>query len=356
MNADLEQLTADRVEWLRREFTSKAWPKSDGYFQRCFEAQERGEMVVLVARAGEELHGYLKVVWVSDYPPFLEHGIPEIQDLNVVPAARRQGVASRLMDRAEALIACRSMVAGIGVGLHPGYGAAQRLYVKRGYVPDGLPLMFHDAFVKEGQDVRLDDELVLHLTKTLLSREIGPTDTGRVRLRPITPDDVDNLLLIFADPAAMEFWPALKTRDEIGRSVERIQQSYRENGYGLWAAELKETGEFIGRVGLIRQDDVAGQTEIEVGYALVPKFWKRGYATEAAMACRDWAFQHLDCERVVSLVHTINLPSCRVAERNGMRVVAELARWNLPHFVYAITRAEWGMLRKESPCRNCVTG
>jgi ribosomal-protein-alanine N-acetyltransferase len=169
--------------------------------------------------------------------------------------------------------------------------------------------------------------------------------SARLRMRPMTLDDVDNLLMIFADPAAMEFWPALKTREEIVRSVEWMQRSYRENGYGLWAAALKDTGEFVGRVGLIRQDDVAGRVEVEVAYALVPRHWHRGYATEAARACRDWAFTHLDCDCVISLVHTRNLPSCRVAERNGMRVVAEITRWNLPHRVYAITRAEWKQLR-----------
>lgn len=76
-------------------------------------------------------------------------------------------------------------------------------------------------------------------------------------------------------------------------------------------------------------------------YALVRKFSRRGPATEAARACRDWTFEHLDCARVVSLVHTRNLRSCRMAERNGMRIVAEITRKDLPHHVYPITRAEW---------------
>lgn len=71
------------------------------------------------------------------------------------------------MDRAEQIISKRSSVAGIGVGLHPGYAAAQRMYVLRGYVPDGLPVTYCDKFVEEGQEIKLDDELVLHLTKKL---------------------------------------------------------------------------------------------------------------------------------------------------------------------------------------------
>jgi GNAT superfamily N-acetyltransferase len=124
-------------------------------------------MVVLVARTGEQLHGYLKVVWRPDYPPFRSQNIPEIQDLNVVPESRRRGVATRLMDAAERIVAQRSPVIGIGFGLHPGYAAAQRMYVLRGYVPDAQPITYEDEFVTEGQQVRLDDSLVLHLTKTL---------------------------------------------------------------------------------------------------------------------------------------------------------------------------------------------
>ena len=163
----IEQLSADRVDWLASEFTRLAWAKSVGYFRECFTSQQRGEMIVLIARSGDQLHGYLKVVWHPHYAPFMKKEIPEIQDLNVVPRSRRNGMATRLMDRAEHIISERSSVAGIGVGLHPGYAAAQRMYVLRGYVPDGMPVTYRDKFVEEGQEIRLDDELVLHLTKEL---------------------------------------------------------------------------------------------------------------------------------------------------------------------------------------------
>jgi GNAT superfamily N-acetyltransferase len=155
------------VDWLATEFARLAWPKSIGYFQNCFDAQVRGELIVLVARTGEQLLGYLKVAWEPVYPPFRAQSIPEIQDLNVVPGSRRNGVATRLMDAAERLVAERSSVVGIGVGLHPGYAAAQRMYALRGYVPDAMPLTCDNQFVAEGQEVTLDDGLVMHLTKIL---------------------------------------------------------------------------------------------------------------------------------------------------------------------------------------------
>ena len=163
----VEQLTQDRVDWIGEQFGRLAWAKPDGYFRDCIAAQERGDQVVFLARSGEQLQGYLKVVWKPDYPPFRDRGIPEIQEINVVPASRRKGVATRLMDSAEQLVLERSPVVGIGVGLHPGYAAAQRMYVLRGYVPDAMPLTYGGGFVREGQEVVLDDELILHLTRKI---------------------------------------------------------------------------------------------------------------------------------------------------------------------------------------------
>jgi GNAT superfamily N-acetyltransferase len=176
----IEVLTDDRVAWLAAEFARLAYTKPDGYFRQCFDAQTRGDLVLLVARTGEQLHGYLKVVWRPNYPPFRDADIPEIQDLNVVPDSRRQGVATRLMDTAERLVAERFPVIGIGFGLHPGYAAAQRMYVLRGYVPDAQPLTYKDEFVTEGQQVRLDDALVLHLTKNLEGERENLRDTGEI--------------------------------------------------------------------------------------------------------------------------------------------------------------------------------
>jgi GNAT superfamily N-acetyltransferase len=167
MNETIGQLTEDRVDWLAEQFTSLVSSKPDGYFQSCLAAQKCGGMIVLIARTGESLHGYLKIVWKPDYAPLRDEGIPEIQDLNVAPASRRQGIATRLMDAAERIVAEHSSVIGIGVGLHPGYAAAQRMYVLRGYVPDAMPLTYSNKSVTAGQAVKLDDELILHMTKNL---------------------------------------------------------------------------------------------------------------------------------------------------------------------------------------------
>ena len=120
-----------------------------------------------MALAGGEFAGYLTVDWSPVYPPFRLGGIPEITDFNVLPPFRRRGIGTRLMDEAERRIAERSPVVRIGFGLTPDYGAAQRMYVMRGYVPDGMGMRKNDRYVKPGDRLTADDDLVLFLTKRL---------------------------------------------------------------------------------------------------------------------------------------------------------------------------------------------
>ena len=108
--------------------------------------------------------------WRSTYVGFADLNIPEIQDLNVLARFRRRGIASRLLNRAESEAALHSAAVGIGVGLHPGYNAAQRLYFKRGYIPDGRGITYRDHFVEEGAQVRFDDNLVMHFTKQFTAK------------------------------------------------------------------------------------------------------------------------------------------------------------------------------------------
>ena len=124
--------------------------------------------MVLVATVDDALAGYLTIKWQSSYEPFRSVGIPEVMDLNVLPELRRQGVASALMDEAEARVAAVSPVIGMGVGMYPDYGPAQRMYVVRGYIPDGRGLTSDRRHLHWGKTVLVDDDLVLFLTKRLV--------------------------------------------------------------------------------------------------------------------------------------------------------------------------------------------
>ncbi|HSU15028.1 GNAT family N-acetyltransferase [Longimicrobium sp.] len=141
------------------------WPKPRELFERYLAEQGEDRRVVLVAWREMRVCGYVAVVWTPTYPRFRDEGIPEIQDLNVLPAFCRQGVGNRLLDEAERVAAARSPVVGIGVGLYDDYGAAQRIYVRRGYVPDGLGASYRDRIVRGGETVVMDDDLVLHFTR-----------------------------------------------------------------------------------------------------------------------------------------------------------------------------------------------
>jgi ribosomal protein S18 acetylase RimI-like enzyme len=137
-------------------------------YWRYLAEQLVGTRACLVATVDSQFAGYVTVNWVPTYSAFVEQQIPEIQDLNVLPGFRRKGLATRLLDRAEEEISVRSSVAGIGVGLHPGYNQAQRLYIKRGYIPDGRGVTYRNHYVEEGMQVVLNDDLVLYLTKRII--------------------------------------------------------------------------------------------------------------------------------------------------------------------------------------------
>jgi len=122
---------------------------------------------MLVAFLKSKFAGYLTIIWKSTYPPFKKGGIPEIVDLNVLPEYQGQKIGTKLMNEAEKIISKKSKVVGIGVGLAPGYNVAQRMYVRRGFIPDGLGITYKNKYVKYGQVVCADDELVLHFTKLL---------------------------------------------------------------------------------------------------------------------------------------------------------------------------------------------
>lgn len=162
-------------------------------------------------------------------------------------------------------------------------------------------------------------------------------ETPRLRLRPLTLDDTDPLFEIWGDAATMTYYPAPYLREEVTALIERQLQRYSTDGTGLWALELKETGAVIGDAGLLVQD-VDGMAELEIAYHLRRDRWGNGFATEAALACRDFAFSELKKPRLISLVRPENIPSRRVAGRVGMTVERETIRAGLRHLIYVIER------------------
>jgi RimJ/RimL family protein N-acetyltransferase len=143
---------------------------------------------------------------------------------------------------------------------------------------------------------------------------------------------------VLSDPETMRYYPAPYDRAGVEQWIERNRRCYRDDGVGLWAMELNNTHDVIGDCGIVVQQ-IDGERCSEIGYHLRRDFWGQGLATEAAIACRDWAFTHLKTERLISLIRPENLPSRRVAERSGMTVWKEINWRGLSHCVYSIERA-----------------
>ena len=168
-------------------------------------------------------------------------------------------------------------------------------------------------------------------------------ETQRLLLRPLQADDVDAMLGIFGDPAvAVSFDLATVDHARMAQWVERKLKHIREHGYGVFVIILKATGEVIGDCGL-QWMDVNGERLPELGYDFRSDHWHRGYATEAAMAVRDYAFATLGLERLISLIRVGNEAARRGAARNGMHL-AEVTpgRYHTgSNWVYRIERSEW---------------
>ncbi len=166
-NLAIRMLESRDVAPISAAFSDLGWNKPLSQYEIYLSEQQKGIRTVFVAFVGGDFAGYVTINWSPSYPPYRAGGIPEIQDFNVLPRFRRQGIGTNLMDQAEQKISERSCVAGIGVGMPPDYGAAQRLYVLRGYVPDGKGLTREGRPVRQGDEITVNDGLVLYLTKTL---------------------------------------------------------------------------------------------------------------------------------------------------------------------------------------------
>lgn len=162
-------------------------------------------------------------------------------------------------------------------------------------------------------------------------------ETPRLRLRNLRLDetDIEAIFAIFDDPIAMRFFPSSYNRKDVEEFIQRQLNRYATDGYGLWAITLKTNGKVIGDCGLARQlvNDIE---EVEVGYHVNRIFQKQGYATEAALGCMKLAFGQLGLSRVISMIRPENVPSRRVAEKNGMAVEAELFWHDYVHLLYSI--------------------
>jgi RimJ/RimL family protein N-acetyltransferase len=166
-------------------------------------------------------------------------------------------------------------------------------------------------------------------------------ETPRLRLRALREEDAEPLADIFADPTVVEYSggrsPSL---EEVREGIRRHIAGYEDRGYGLLAAELRETGELVGRIGFLGTE-VDPSADAELHYHLAPEAWGSGLATEAARAVLDWAFETGRLGRVVAVIHPENHASRRVAEKCGLRYWKEIQLADsTPFHVYRLDAPE----------------
>ena len=164
-------------------------------------------------------------------------------------------------------------------------------------------------------------------------------ETERLRLRTYRTQDVDDLAPMFADPEHMRFYPAPFDRERTVAWIARQLERYQQDGFGLWVAEHRSSGGFVGTVGPALQE-VEGERLVEIGWHVRPGLKGSGFAPEAAAAARDWAFANLEVGHLISLILPENTPSARVAEKIGMHVERDADFKGLRHRVHRVDRPE----------------
>ncbi len=162
----IRKMQTSDVKELSQGFINQDWPSREEILTRYFKEQESGEREVLVAEVGGDLAGYITILPCAKQGPFAEI-YPELSDFNVFEPFQNKGIGNLLLEEAEKRVRLISDKVTLGVGLHSGYGPAQRLYIKRGYIPDGTGVWYQNH--QPAMNAVCEDigELVLYLSKNL---------------------------------------------------------------------------------------------------------------------------------------------------------------------------------------------
>lgn len=164
MNCTIRNMIESDIKDLSRGFISQGWPGREEILDRYFLEEESGEREVLVAEIDGAVAGYVTILPSAKHGPFAEV-YPELSDFNVFDPFRNQGIGNQLLEEAEKRVKFVSSKVTLGVGLHLGYGPAQRLYIRRGYIPDGTGVWYRNQPLKMNATSQNNDDLVLYLVK-----------------------------------------------------------------------------------------------------------------------------------------------------------------------------------------------
>ena len=166
-------------------------------------------------------------------------------------------------------------------------------------------------------------------------------ETERLYLREMAQSDFGSLCKIMQDEQTMYAYEGAFSDEEVQTWLDRQLARYKKYGFGLWAVILKETDEMIGQCGITMQPWKDAEV-LEIGYLFQRAFWHKGYAIEAAKACKEYAFEKLGADEICSIIRDTNTASQNVAIRNGMTVADKWIKHyrgvDMPHFRYVVRR------------------
>ncbi len=164
-------------------------------------------------------------------------------------------------------------------------------------------------------------------------------ETDRLYLRELTLLDFNPLCKMLQDEEVMYAYEHAFSNNEVRNWLNTQIRRYKKNGIGLWGVVDKETNVIIGQCGLTIQE-CFGKKVVEIGYIYQKKYWNKGYATEGAKACKVYAFEKLRLKEVYSIIRDTNIPSQKVAQKNGMNILGSVIKhyhgMDMPHLVYCV--------------------
>ncbi|HAP4280091.1 TPA: GNAT family N-acetyltransferase [Enterococcus faecalis] len=152
------------VEKIEEMFLQQGWDSRKEVLLNYLIEQELAQRWMFIAEIKGEVAGYVTLIPLAKHGPYKDK-YPEIVDFNVFEKFQRQGIGNELLNEAELASKMLSDIITLGVGLHKGYGAAQRIYIKRGYVPDGTGVWFNNENIDINKPCINNDDLVLYLSK-----------------------------------------------------------------------------------------------------------------------------------------------------------------------------------------------
>ena len=290
---------------------------------------EQGTMYVL------NDNGIIAVCVVTDE----DNKALEIKNIAVKPEFQRRGYGKAMLDFITKKYKDSYDIIQVGTGEVP---AVITFYEKCGFQKSHkIESFFTDNYDHEIYEdgIKLID--MIYLSFTYCKDKI--LETERLYLREMTEADFPFLCKHLQDSDVMYAYEHPFSDSEVWEGINKQLNRYKKCGFGVWAVILKENGKLIGQCGLSMQD-CGGKEVLEIGYIFQKKYWHKGYASEATVACREYAFNKLNAGEVFSIIRDTNIASQNVAKRNGMSIRGQFIKHyysiDMPHFIFSVKKDE----------------